>query len=202
MTPSKLLSALAVSGALLVAGCGDDDSGSGDSRSRAPGNSTDRAFVADMVPHHQSAIEMAEIAQDRGQSTFVKDLASDIVRTQTEEIATLRREDEGLDAAGIKQGSLGVPEHMKGMDDDPATLKTANPFDAAFMKMMIPHHEGAIEMARAELAKGRDRETRALAQDILGTQQREIAAMRKQLRASDSSAGDMNEGGHGSGHSG
>jgi uncharacterized protein (DUF305 family) len=44
----------------------------------------DRAFVAAMIPHHESAVEMAEIAQ-RGESEFVKRLAGDIIRTQNAE---------------------------------------------------------------------------------------------------------------------
>lgn len=177
MTMRTLMPALIAAGALFAGGCGDDDAG----ETGAGGNGVDRAFVAGMVPHHESAVEMAQIAVERGSSAFVKELAEDIIQTQTAEIATLRSEDEGLDTAGVEVGSLGVPGHMMGMDGDVATLKTAKPFDAAFLKLMIPHHEGAIEMANAELAKGKDRELRALAEDIMGVQRREIADMKEHL---------------------
>lgn len=176
----RTLSALAVAVALVVAGCGDDTTTTSSS-SGAGGNGVDRAFVADMVPHHESAIEMVKIAQKRSEREFVKQLADDIATSQSQEITTMRREDEALETAGVKRGSLGVPDHMKGMDSDPAKLKTADPFDAAFIKMMIPHHEGAIQMAKVELAKGEDPELKALAQDIIDAQQREITAMRKHL---------------------
>lgn len=68
-----------------------------------------------------------------------------------------------------------------GMDADPASLKTAKPFDRAFSKMMIPHHQGAIEMAEGELKKGKDPQLEALAQKIITAQRREIAEMRKHL---------------------
>ena len=176
MKPRSTLSALAAVAALAVAGCGDDG-GALDSGSDVKGNGTDRAFVEGMIPHHESALDMAEVAQKRGESAFVKKLAGDIVRTQTQEIETLRREDEGLETAGVKVGSLGMPEHAMGMTDDAASLKTAKPFDEAFMKMMISHHVGAVEMAKVELAKGADPELKQLAQEIIDAQQREIDAM-------------------------
>lgn len=194
------LSALAVAGALAVGSCGDDDTLSS-SASGAGGNGVDRAFVAEMIPHHQSAIEMATIAKQRGESAFVKQLADDIASSQGEEIATMRREDDAIELAGVKRDSLGVADHMKGMDDDPAKLKTADPFDPAFIKMMIPHHAGAIEMAEVELAKGEDPELKMLAQDIIDAQQREITAMRKHL-GDGATDEDSAKPEHGSGHSG
>ncbi len=181
----RILTALAATLALSVAGCGGDDT----SGTSAGGNGVDRAFAADMIPHHESAIVMAKIAQQRGKSAFVKQLADDISSSQSKEIAILRREYQALEDAGVKLTSLGVADHMKGMSDDPAKLKTADPFDAAFMQMMLPHHEGAVVMARAELAQGEDPELKALAQDIIDAQQREIAGMRKQLAASGTGTG-------------
>lgn len=188
MDSRKSLAAVIAVGAMVLAGCGDDGESGGGSK----GNGTDRAFVAAMVPHHESAVQMAEIAQKRGESKFVKQLADDIVRTQNAEITTMRREDEALENAGVETGDLGVPEHGMGMDDDPATLETAKPFDRAFLDMMIPHHEGAVTMAKAELDEGGDPELKALAEDIIEAQEREIEEMRKHL-------GDGG-GGHGSGH--
>lgn len=194
MKKRMTLPALAAAGALAVAGCGEDDSS--DSGAAAKGNGVDRAFVADMVPHHKSAVEMAKIAQQRGESPFVKKLAGDIVESQTAEITTLRREDASLGAAGVKKTSLGVPSHMMGMDSNPVELQAAKPFDAAFIKMMLPHHEGAVVMAKAELKKGGDPELQELAKEIAGEQEREIRAMREHL------GGDAGDAEHGGGHSG
>lgn len=201
MTKRKTLAVLAAAGAVALAGCGgsDENASSGES---AGGNGVDRAFVAEMIPHHESAVEMAKIAQQRGESEFVKQLADDIVGTQTQEISTLRREDEALDTAGVKKGSLGVPAHATGMDDDPAKLKSAKPFDRAFLEMMIPHHVGAIEMAKAEQAKGSDPELKALAGEIITAQEREIDEMRKHLGLEGESSTGEDDADHGSGHSG
>ena len=176
MKYTKILPVLLAAGALTVAGCGDDSSS--DTAASAAGNAVDRAFIADMVPHHESAVTMAKIAQERSESAFVKQLAEDIVRTQNQEIALMRREDQTLAEAGIEKGSLGVAEHMMGMDADVDSLKTAKPFDKAFITEMIPHHEGAVTMANAELSKGKSTKLKLLAQDIITAQEREIAAMR------------------------
>jgi uncharacterized protein (DUF305 family) len=165
--------ALAVTVTVALAGCGSDEP----TTEGAKGNGTDRAFVAAMIPHHESAVEMAKIAETRAESSFVKELSADVIRTQTEEIAILRREDAALAEAGVKAGKLAVQEHTMGMDQDPEMLKSADPFDAAFIKMMIPHHEGAIEMAQEELNKGADPELIELAQNIVDAQQREVDEM-------------------------
>lgn len=158
---------------IVLAACG----GSG----AAAGNGTDRGFVAEMTPHHASAVEMAEIALERGESPFVRKLATDIVRTQRAEIATMREQDAELAERGVARGKLGVPGHMMGMDDDPASLRGAPDFDRAFLSMMVPHHAGAVTMAKVELAKGADPELKALARDIVAAQRRELAQMRAQL---------------------
>lgn len=169
----KILMAPSVALCLLAAGCGGADQ-----RSASAGNSTDRAFVAKMVPHHRSAVEMADIAVRRGQSALVKRLAGEIVRTQNAEIATMREVDAELADDGVKNGDLGVGHSMMGMDGDTAALTTADPFDPAFVEMMIPHHEGAITMAQAELAKGQNAELKKLAEAIISAQSKEIGEMR------------------------
>lgn len=157
--------------ALLLAACG----GSDDETTTAD-ESTDAAFVAEMVPHHESAIEMAEIAQERAEHPEVKQLADDIVASQSQEIETLNQISEriGDEEAGA---SLGMSSEEMGMHSDPAELETAKPFDQAFIDMMIPHHQGAIMMAHEELANGSDEEAKAIAEDIIAAQSSEIEQM-------------------------
>jgi uncharacterized protein (DUF305 family) len=61
-----------------------------------------------------------------------------------------------------------------------AAPMTADP-DHDFMAMMIPHHQGAIEMAASELQDGRDVRVKRLAQEIIVTQESEIQLMRSYL---------------------
>lgn len=196
MRYTKVLPVLLAVGGLTASGCGggSDDQGA----SSAAGTAIDRAFVADMVPHHRSAVRMATIAQQRASGVFVRQLADDIVRIQHQEIDLMLREDKKLAAAGIAKGSLGVAGHMMGMDGELASHKTAKPFDRAFIRMMLPHHEGALVMAQAELDKGKDPKLKTLAHKIVTTQQREIAAMRQHEGAS----GAMNDHMGAAGHSG
>jgi len=181
----KLLiaAALAVGMASLLAACGGSDD-EGEHTIAATGNPTDRAFVVGMIPHHEAAIDMAKVAQDRGQSQFVTSLADDIVRTQGEEILTMRDIDAELAAGGVKAGDLGLSESAMGMEGDMSTLEHAKSFDPMFMQMMVPHHQGAIRMARVEIQRGMDPRLKELAQEIIDAQSREIAEMNAQLGGS------------------
>lgn len=167
----ELLGVLAIAVALaLVAGCG------GSGSSQASGAATDRAFVNDMTPHHESAIEMASIAERRAEHPEIRGLTASITREQRDEIAQMAQLKSHLTTGGSK-ATLGLDMHAMGMDMHTDTLKSAQPFDRAFIDMMVPHHQGAIAMAKVELAKGRDSAARALAQRIIATQQREVAQM-------------------------
>jgi uncharacterized protein (DUF305 family) len=71
---------------------------------------------------------------------------------------------------------------MIAMDNDMATAPMNGNVDHDFAVMMMPHHHGAIEMAKAELSFGKDAVMRRLAQEILVDQQSEIDAMLLWLR--------------------
>lgn len=153
---------------LGISACGGDDNS---------GNETDRAFVAGMVPHHQMAIQMAEMAKERGQSEFVRRLADDITTAQSSEIGLMSRIDAKLSDEGVEVGDLGMPEHLAGMEGSMSELESARPFDRAFIDMMIAHHAGAIRMARIEADQGQDDQLVALAGRVIAAQSREIRAM-------------------------
>lgn len=173
--------------ALALSACGEDDGAMQmGSTERSAGLSLDRAFATEMIPHHESAVEMAVIAQERGQSAFVRQLAEDIIATQSAEIEVLRKAEQRLAKQGVETGSLGMMEHQMGMTGDVQSLSTAEPFDQAFMEMMIEHHQAAVAMAKIEVANGSDPELQALAEDIIVAQEREISQMRDQLGSGDS----------------
>jgi len=68
------------------------------------------------------------------------------------------------------------------------TIKPTGDIDRDFVEMMVPHHQGAVDMAKAELKYGRNEQLRRLAQQIVATQQREIAVMQNAVRDRKSSS--------------
>jgi len=76
-----------------------------------------------------------------------------------------------------------LAENQTAMDKMMAdmTIKPSGDADQDFAAMMIPHHQGAIEMAQAELLHGHNEQLRRIAQEIIVDQQQEIAAMRLAL---------------------
>lgn len=162
----------------VAAGCGGDEQAASSSDDTA--NATDAAFVADMTAHHEGAIEMARIAQTQADHPEIRKLADDIVAAQETEIAAMK--DIGQDLPDVEtpdNGNMGMSDAEMGMELNPAELEDAKPFDRAFIDAMVPHHKGAIAMAREELAKGEHFELREMAQGIITAQSKEIAQMTK-----------------------
>lgn len=201
------LGAVVVLGAGVLAGCGSDSSsdqggmsGMGNDTSMssstttktAMANQTDTAFVRQMVPHHQMAVQMANMAKQGGVHAEIKSLADDIVAAQNAEIAQMQSIAEKLDVKpgkatnGMQMHSgemsadaktMGLSMDDMGMSMNMQDLVGATPFDKMFIDMMITHHQGAIRMAQAELASGVSPELRKLATAIVAAQTGEIEKM-------------------------
>lgn len=198
------VAALVATAALVLAGCtsgpGEQDRSdptrSGpDQSSGATGSSTvatdfneaDSMFAAMMVPHHEQAVEMSDlILAKEGVDARVTGLAEEIKAAQGPEITQLQA---WLDAWGVEgdDSHMDHSGHGDGMmgDDDMRDLEEATGAEAStlFLEQMITHHEGAVEMARTEVADGRNPEAVALAQRIIDDQTAEIQQMRDLLDA-------------------
>jgi len=79
---------------------------------------------------------------------------------------------DSLAAAFAAENDAAMNRMMAAME-----IKPSGDIDRDFAAMMIPHHQGAIEMAQAELRYGRNEQLRRIAQEIIVEQQQEIAAM-------------------------
>ena len=171
----RIAGALALVMMLFLAACGGDDS----EESTAEAH-TDGAFIAEMVPHHEGAIEMAEVAAEEAEHPEIRELAQNIISSQGEEIAQLEAAHQRLfeePIGEVDHGNLGLSEMDSGMAHDASALAGAEPFDQEFIDMMIPHHQGAIRMARVELERGEDQELQELATAIIEAQSSEIEEM-------------------------
>ncbi|MFJ9098697.1 DUF305 domain-containing protein [Streptomyces sp. NPDC102405] len=191
--------ALTVSAVFALAACGGgDDSGSAASSpsvsaetSAGAHNAQDVSFAQGMIPHHQQAVEMAELADGRAASAQVKDLAARVEKAQGPEISTmsgwLKAWDEkvpesmpGMDHSGM-EGMEGMAGMMDSADMDKLKKASGKEFDSMFLTMMVEHHKGAVEMATTEKAKGEYKDATAMAGDIVTSQNAEISEMKKLL---------------------
>ncbi len=198
----KRLVAIFVIGTVpTVAACSDDDhsgmdmsaaSTSGDSATtgaasneQAPFNDADVSFAQRMVPHHQQAVEMADLAlADASRAdAAVADLATRIKAGQDPEIVLMTGwlEDWGQPMA-MSDGDMSSMEGMMS-DEDMEALATAAgaDFDRMWLEMMTAHHEGAIAMAETEKSEGVSANAIALAGEIIAAQQAELAEMQSLL---------------------
>ena len=173
------IASLTVALALVLAGCSTPVE-------TADYNAADETFVTGMIPHHEQALEMAEILLDKdGVDDRVVALAERIKDAQQPEIDLMNSwlEDWGVDSdmgdmPGMDHGDEGMMS-----DDDMAVLEAASGDDASvlFLEQMIEHHEGAIEMAEQELDNGQNEDAVELAQQIIDAQTAEIAEMQDLL---------------------
>ncbi len=140
-------------------------------------------FAEMMIPHHQQAIDMSQIALERSDSEAVKDLAQRIIDGQTPEIELMSTWISQSEAGGMMSG-MGMPG-MGGMASDEeiadlATL-TSPEFDRQFLTLMIEHHEGALHMVHM-IDDSRVDEVAQLAEDIVRVQTEEIEEMNAILK--------------------
>jgi uncharacterized protein (DUF305 family) len=171
----------------------------------------DLMFIDMMIPHHQGAIMMAQVALTRGEHQEVRDLAQAVITAQQAEIDQLRTWRDGwypnapampMDQMAQAMGHMmqGMPgmmatpgmgmENMGGMmgmmdpaHDTEALCSAAGPFDQAFIDMMIPHHQSAVLMAEVALQRASHPEIKHLAETIIAEQEREITQMQGWLAA-------------------
>ena len=167
-----------------------------------PTGDVDRDFVAMMTPHHQGAIDMAQAELQYGHNPLLARVAQGIIVEQLQEIAAMRLalgesasptwvtdspavalkaqpvSDDSVKAESpyLAQNNVAMTTMMTNM-----TVKPSGDIDHDFVAMMVPHHQGGIDMARAELRYGHNPQLMRVAQEIVVDQIQEISMMRLAL---------------------
>jgi uncharacterized protein (DUF305 family) len=180
-----------VGGGLAVAlGIGRDD---------APGpGAVDVGFSRDMARHHLQGVEMANLAQHRSTDPAVRGLAFDIATTQTNQVGRMQgwlalwgysptggdvMAWMGEDMAGMDHGDHASDDSnlMPGMatEEELANLRSleGTAFDVEFLRLMMRHHQGGLEMAEYAQAHGETDVVRMLARSIAESQTAETRLM-------------------------
>ena len=151
----------------------------------------DKSFIEMMIPHHQGAVEMAQMAVNKAKNPEVKKLAEAIVKDQNREIQQMQtwykqwygtevpKTDMNMQMHhSMGQGMMTVMQHQEMMNREMmVALKNAANFDREFLRQMIEHHQMALMMAGMVVDSAAHPETRKLAQSIIQSQNAEINKM-------------------------
>lgn len=141
-------------------------------------------FLNGMIPHHESAVEMADsYLEYGGNNETLKKLAENIKTTQAEDIRKMRDLIVKYEAEGhndADQENAYLDEYDKMLDHDHFMSKSGtDSLDHAFAEGMIMHHQMAVDMAKSILEYTNYEEIRTLAQSIINAQEKEIAEMKE-----------------------
>ena len=150
----------------------------------APTGKPDLDFMQGMIPHHQGAIEMSKVVLQFGKDAEVKALAENVIKAQEGEIALMKVWLEKTDKSTLVES----PEAAKGNTDTMNTMMKnmsmtySDDADVDYIKGMIPHHQGAIDMAKVALQYAKDPDVLKLAGEVVKAQEGEISFMQDWLK--------------------
>jgi uncharacterized protein (DUF305 family) len=155
-----------IAAVLALTGCGG-----------ASANAADKAFVADMAPHHALGVRMADMALAKAEDVRVREFGFTMGSYQKAEFDQLSRMSSTWKAteSGHIHGML-TPAEEQAL----ATFE-GRAFDRAWLEQMIIHHEGAVAMATSQTATGSHPKAKAIAASIVTVQTKEIARMKAVL---------------------
>jgi uncharacterized protein (DUF305 family) len=149
----------------------------------------DLRFIDAMIPHHEGAVLMAQEALQKSNRPEIKQLAEGIIKAQDQEIAEMKGwrtgwypnvSEEPVMYSAEMGHTMPMTEEMRSSMMMAGDLGAADEqFDLRFLQAMIPHHEGAIDMANQVLEKSDRPEVKTLAQSIIDSQQKEIDQMQQ-----------------------
>ena len=149
----------------------------------------DLDFAKMMIIHHQSAIDMSEIEIAKGKHGDMKSMAQKMITAQNEEIKQFQNiinnheTNPGEHTTGHHGGGdhNELQESMNAMNAKMKSMVMSGDIDKDFAMMMIPHHEGALAMAEAEIGHGANLDLKKIASKIMTDQKKEISELQAWL---------------------
>ena len=148
------------------------------------GEAYDRNFIANMITHHQGAVDMAKLALKNAKHQELKDMATDIISAQEGEITQMEswQKDWGYPSTSgdnmMDHSSMGMMNDMAGMNAE-LEGKTGDDFDKAFIEQMTMHHQSAIDMAAPGETNAQHQELKDLTKAVVAAQTKEIQQMQQ-----------------------
>lgn len=154
--------------------------------SRMTGKEFDRAYLADMIMHHQGALNMASYARTQTTKDEIRTLSTAILASQTTEVRQMLDWQQqwgyvdGSDphAGHAMEADDGMGASMAAMEAKLYDL-TGDAYDKEFLAQMIAHHQQAVDMSKYAETNASHQEIKELARNIIRVQEKEIADMRR-----------------------
>lgn len=140
----------------------------------------DLQYLDSMSMHHQGGVMMAQMAVEKTKNLELKAFAQKMIVDQNREIAEMKNWREKWFAGkpmAMNMEMTGMGGSMKEMDMRKLQSSSGKEFDLEFFNQMIPHHEGAVTMAKESLTKAEHPEIKTLSNQIIKTQEAEIKQM-------------------------
>jgi uncharacterized protein (DUF305 family) len=154
---------------------------SNDKNASSPYTDDELMFAQMMIPHHSQAVTMSELALANSSNTEVLALATAIRDAQAPEIAQMQSWLDESDYSGTHAGHMDMGGMLSDEELAELSASTGSAFDRIFLKGMIAHHEGAIDML-SMIKNSTNSEVKKLYDDILTGQSAEIEAMNALLK--------------------
>lgn len=134
---------------------------------------SEEVFVVNMIPHHQEAVDAARLVLGKGESSELKKLAQAIITAQEKEIAMMQKWSKDWNYSTV------TSSYQNMMGD--GTKLSGKALDIWFLKGMIIHHMGAVQMADFVLKLNTRKEVSDFARDVIRVQNAEIMDMKRLL---------------------
>jgi uncharacterized protein (DUF305 family) len=142
--------------------------------------SIEKTFLTQMIPHHQGAVAMSRYEIAHGKSFEMIQLAKSILAEQQSEITTMQfwlQQPESASQLNEADFSKAMAISMADMMSHLPVRNNLIDIDKAFAGVMLPHHQAAVDMAKAVLQYGKDVQTLAFAKMLISNEQIEFQQM-------------------------